>query len=84
MRWKYQRYMKNYLRCVAGVDRNVGRVLDRLDEAGLANNTVVIYSADQGFYLGEHGWFDKRWAYEQSLRTPLDRALAGHSEARHA
>lgn len=71
VRWKYQRYMKNYLRCVAGVDRNVGRVLDQLDQAGLSDNTIVVYCADQGFYLGEHGWFDKRWAYEESLKMPL-------------
>jgi len=70
-RWHYQRYIKNYLRCVKAVDENVGRLLDYLDEKGLAENTVVIYSADQGFYLGEHGWFDKRWIYEESLRTPL-------------
>ncbi len=71
VRWKYQRYMKNYLRCVAGVDRSVGRVLDYLDKAGLSDNTIVVYCADQGFYLGEHGWFDKRWAYEESLKMPL-------------
>jgi len=71
VRWKYQRYMKNYLRCVAGVDRNVGRVLDRLDELNLTENTIVVYAADQGFYLGEHGWFDKRWAYEESMRMPF-------------
>ncbi|TWU57191.1 sulfatase family protein [Rubripirellula reticaptiva] len=71
VRWKYQRYMKNYLRCVAGVDRNVGRVLAELDKAGLSDNTIVVYCADQGFYLGEHGWFDKRWAYEESLKMPL-------------
>ncbi len=71
VRWKYQRYMQNYLRCVAGVDRNVGRVLDELDKAGLSDNTIVVYCADQGFYLGEHGWFDKRWAYEESLKMPL-------------
>ena len=71
IRWKYQRYMKDYLRCIASVDDNVGRVLDYLDETELAQNTVVIYSSDQGFYLGEHGWFDKRWIYEESLRTPL-------------
>jgi arylsulfatase A-like enzyme len=71
VRWKYQRYLKDYLRCIASVDENVGRVLDYLDETGLAENTVVIYSSDQGFYLGEHGWFDKRWIYEESLRTPL-------------
>jgi len=71
VRWKYQRYMKDYLRCIAAVDDNVGRVLDYLDQTGLANDTVVVYSSDQGFYLGEHGWFDKRWIYEESLRTPL-------------
>ncbi len=71
IRWKYQRYMKDYLRCVASVDDNLGRVLDYLDESGLAENTVVIYSSDQGFYLGDHGWFDKRWMYEESLRMPL-------------
>lgn len=71
VRWKYQRYMRNYLRCVAGVDRNVGRVLDRLEALNLTKNTIVIYAADQGFYLGEHGWFDKRWAYEESLKMPL-------------
>jgi arylsulfatase A-like enzyme len=71
VRWKYQRYMKDYLRCIAAVDDNLGRVLDYLDEAGLAGNTVVVYTSDQGFYLGEHGWFDKRWIYEESLRTPL-------------
>jgi len=70
-RWNYQRYIKNYLRCVKGVDENVGRMLDYLDETGLAENTVVIYSSDQGFWLGEHGWFDKRWMYQESLHTPL-------------
>ena len=71
IRWKYQRYIKDYLRCIACVDDNIGRVLDYLDESGLAENTIVIYSSDQGFYLGEHGWFDKRWMYEESLRTPF-------------
>ena len=71
VRWKYQRYIKDYLRCIDSVDENIGRVLDYLDESGLAKNTVVAYSSDQGFYLGEHGWFDKRWMYEESLRTPL-------------
>lgn len=71
VRWKYQRYIKDYLRCIASIDDNVGRVLDYLDESGLAKNTVLVYSSDQGFYLGEHGWFDKRWMYEESLRTPL-------------
>ncbi len=71
VRWRYQRYIKDYLRCVQAVDENVGRVLDYLDESGLSKNTMVIYASDQGFYLGEHGWYDKRWMYEQSLRTPL-------------
>ena len=71
VRWKYQRYMKDYLRCIASVDENVGRVLDYLDQAGLAENTVVVYTSDQGFYLGDHGWFDKRFMYEESLRMPL-------------
>jgi len=71
IRWKYQRYIKDYLRCIASVDDNVGRVLDYLDKEGLAENTVVVYTADQGFYLGDHGWFDKRFMYEESLRMPL-------------
>ncbi len=71
VRWKYQRYIKDYLRTVASVDDNLGRVLDYLDESGLSDNTVVIYNSDQGWYLGEHGWYDKRWMYEESLRTPL-------------
>jgi len=71
IRWKYQRYVKDYLRCVKSVDDAIGAVLDFLDEAGLAENTVVIYSSDQGWYLGEHGWYDKRWMYEESLKTPL-------------
>lgn len=71
VKWKYQRYVKDYLRCVAAVDDNVGRVLDYLDDSGLAKNTVVFYSSDQGWWLGEHGWFDKRWMYEESFRTPL-------------
>ncbi|MHC4354775.1 MAG: sulfatase family protein, partial [Planctomycetota bacterium] len=71
IRWKYQRYIKDYLRCIASVDDNVGRVLDYLDESGLAENTVVFYTSDQGFYLGDHGWFDKRFMYEESLRMPL-------------
>ena len=71
VRWKYQRYLKNYLRCIASVDDNIGRILDYLEESGLAENTIVVYSSDQGFYLGEHGWFDKRWMYEESLKMPL-------------
>ncbi|MEM9835041.1 MAG: sulfatase [Bacteroidota bacterium] len=69
--WRYQRYMQDYLASITSVDRNVGRVLDFLDENGLAENTIVIYSSDQGFYLGEHGWYDKRFMYEESMRTPL-------------
>ena len=70
-KWKYQRYIKDYLRCVASVDDNIGRLLDYLDEHGLTENTVVIYTSDQGFYLGEHGWYDKRFMYEESLGMPL-------------
>jgi arylsulfatase A-like enzyme len=70
-KWKYQRYMKDYLRCVASVDDNIGRLLDYLDESGLAENTVVVYTSDQGFFLGDHGWYDKRFMYEESLRMPL-------------
>jgi arylsulfatase A-like enzyme len=69
--WKYQRYIKDYLRCVAAIDDNLGRLLDRLDELGLSDSTIVIYTSDQGFYLGEHGWYDKRFMYEESMRTPL-------------
>ena len=69
--WKYQRYIKDYLRCVASVDDNVGRVLDYLDEEGLTENTLVIYTSDQGFFLGDHGWYDKRFMYEESLRMPF-------------
>ncbi|MAB82016.1 MAG: sulfatase [Phycisphaerae bacterium] len=71
VRWKYQRYIKNYLRCIASVDDNVARLLDWLDAQGLAEDTIVVYSSDQGFFLGEHGWYDKRFMYEPSLRTPL-------------
>jgi len=67
VRWKYQRYIKDYLRCIASVDDNIGRLLDYLDEAGLAQDTVVIYTSDQGFYLGDHGWYDKRWMYRESF-----------------
>ncbi len=71
IRWRYQRYMHDYLACVKAVDDGVGRLLKYLDDEGLAENTIVVYSADQGFYLGEHGWFDKRWVFEESLRAPL-------------
>ena len=69
--WKYQRYMKDYLRCVQSVDDNVGRLMEWLKANGLDKNTIIIYTSDQGFFLGEHGWFDKRWMYEESFRTPL-------------
>ncbi len=69
--WKYQTYIKDYLACVKSVDDNIGRVLEYLDENGLAENTIVIYTSDQGFYLGDHGWFDKRFIYEESLRMPF-------------
>jgi arylsulfatase A-like enzyme len=77
-KWKYQRYIKDYLRCIASVDDNVGRVLDYLDKSGLAANTIVIYTSDQGFFLGDHGWFDKRFMYEESLRMPLLIRWPGH------
>ena len=70
-RWKYQRYVKDYLRCVKSVDESIGEIRAFLKEQGLADNTIFIYSSDQGFYLGEHGWFDKRFMYDESYRTPL-------------
>ena len=71
MQWKFQRYMQDYLATISSVDDNVGRVLDYLDETGLDKNTIVVYTSDQGFYLGEHGWFDKRFIYDESFKTPL-------------
>ena len=71
VRWKYRRYLEDYLRSIRSIDDNLGRLLNYLEESGLAENTVVIYNSDQGFFLGEHGWFDKRWMYEESLRAPL-------------
>lgn len=71
VRWKYRRYMRNYLSTVKAVDESVGRMLKYLDDNNLADNTIVIYSSDQGFYLGEHGWYDKRFMYEESLRMPF-------------
>lgn len=70
-KWNYQHFVKDYLRCVASLDDNVGRMLDFLEEEGLMDNTVVIYTSDQGFFLGEHGWYDKRFMYEESLRMPF-------------
>jgi arylsulfatase A-like enzyme len=69
--WKYNRYMQDYLATIESVDESVGEILDYLDKNGLAENTIVIYTSDQGFYLGEHGWFDKRFMYEESLKMPL-------------
>jgi arylsulfatase A-like enzyme len=71
MVWRYQRFMQDYLGCIAAVDEGVGRLLDYLDASGLAKNTLVIYTSDQGFFLGEHGWFDKRFIYNESFKTPL-------------
>jgi arylsulfatase A-like enzyme len=71
VRWKYQRYLKDYLRCIRAVDENIGRLLVTLEELDLTRETIVIYSSDQGFFLGEHGWFDKRFMYEECYRTPL-------------
>ncbi len=71
MSWKYQRYMQDYLGCIAAVDESVGTLLDYLDEEGLDENTIVVYTSDQGFYLGEHGWFDKRFIYDESFKTPF-------------
>ncbi|CAH8281504.1 arylsulfatase A-like enzyme [Mariniflexile fucanivorans] len=71
MKWRYQRYMQDYLGCIASVDENVGRLLDYLDKTGLDDNTIIVYTSDQGFYLGEHGWFDKRFVYDESFKTPL-------------
>ena len=82
--WRYQRYMQDYMGSVKSVDDNVGQVLDYLEESGLAENTIVIYTSDQGFYLGEHGWYDKRFMYEESHRTPLmiryPRSVTANSE----
>jgi arylsulfatase A-like enzyme len=71
VRWKFQRYAKNYLRCVKGVDESVDRLQKELSKLGLDENTIVIYSSDQGFYIGDHGWYDKRWMYEESLKMPF-------------
>ncbi|NQU87446.1 MAG: sulfatase-like hydrolase/transferase, partial [Mariniphaga sp.] len=70
-KWKFNRYIKDYLRTIKSVDDGVGEVLDYLEEAGLDENTIVVYTSDQGFYLGEHGWFDKRFIYNESFKTPL-------------
>lgn len=71
MRWKYQIYMRDYLQCIQSIDDNVGRMLDHLEAKGLAENTLVVYTSDQGFFLGDHGWFDKRLMFDQSLQMPM-------------
>lgn len=80
--WKYQRYMRDYMKVVKSLDDNVGRVLDYLKENGLDDNTLVVYTSDQGFYMGEHGWFDKRFMYEESFRTPLVMKLPSSLKAK--
>jgi len=81
VRWKFQRYAKNYLRCIKGVDEGVGRLQQTLKELDLEKNTIVIYCSDQGFYIGDHGWFDKRWMYEESLKMPFIVKWPGVTEA---
>lgn len=71
VKWKFQRYLKDYLRCIKTIDDEVGRLIAYLEKEGLMDNTVIVYTSDQGFYMGEHGWFDKRFMYEESFRTPL-------------
>ena len=78
--WKYQVYIRDYMSVIASVDESVGRVLDYLDKNGLTDNTMIVYTSDQGFYMGEHGWFDKRFMYEESLRTPLIVSYPGHTK----
>ena len=81
MQWRYQRYMQDYLGTIKAVDENVGRVLDYLEANGLMENTIIVYTSDQGFYLGEHGWFDKRFVYDESFKTPLLVAWPGRVAA---
>ena len=75
--WKYQQYMRDYLRVIHSIDRNIGVLLNYLEKTGLLENTMIVYTSDQGFYMGEHGWFDKRFMYEESFRTPLLARLPG-------
>ena len=83
--WKYNRYIQDYLACVSSLDDNIGRVMDYLKANNLEENTIVVYTSDQGFYLGEHGWYDKRFMYDTSMRTPLcgvcAQKMAGHSKS---
>jgi len=81
MKWRYQRYMQDYLGTIQAVDENVGRLLDYLEAHNLMENTIIVYTSDQGFYLGEHGWFDKRFAYDESFKTPLLIAWPGNVKA---
>jgi len=81
MRWKYQRYMQDYLGTIKAVDENIGRLLDYLEANNLMDNTIIVYTSDQGFYLGEHGWFDKRFVYDESFKTPLLIAWPGKVKA---
>ena len=71
LKWKYQNYLRDYLRCIKTIDDQVGRIIEYLEKEGLMDNTIIVYTSDQGFYMGEHGWFDKRFMYEESFRTPL-------------
>ena len=80
MRWKYQRYMQDYLGTIKAVDENVGRLLDYLEANDLLENTIIVYTSDQGFYLGEHGWYDKRFVFDESFKTPLLMAWPGHTK----
>ena len=82
MRWKYQRYMQDYLGTIKAVDENVGRLLDYLEANNLMENTIIVYTSDQGFYLGEHGWYDKRFVYDESFKTPLLVAWPGKTQPR--
>ena len=82
--WKFRQYMRDYLRVITSIDRNVGKVLDYLKESGLEENTLVVYTSDQGFYMGEHGWFDKRFMYEESFRTPLLMRMPGGAKGEAA
>ena len=79
--WRYQRYVKDYLRCIDNIDENVGRILDYLEKNDLMKDTVIIYSSDQGFYLGEHGWYDKRWMFEESMKMPFIISWPGVTKA---
>lgn len=76
--WKYQRYMQDYNAVIKSVDESVGRIIDYLEENNLRENTIIVYTSDQGFFMGEHGWFDKRFMYEESFRTPLLMSYPGH------